>query len=520
MQWTPFEAVFESRITYDEPFWDVDLTVTFCAPSGKRWTVDGFWDGGHTWRVRFAPDELGPWRWETVSSRHDDPGLHNVGGAFVCVPYVGDNPVYRHGTVRVSEDRRYLAWSDGEPFFWLADTAWNGVLRATEENWETYLARRREQAFTVVQFVSTQWRGAQEVLGDERAFEGEAHIQVNPDFFRARDAKVAAINDHGLIAAPVILWALWDSDPGQALPEEDAIRLARYIVARWGAYQVIWFLGGDGNYKGDRAGRWHTIAPAVFGDAPFGEERNRLVTMHPCGQTWVGPEFRGEPWFDFIGYQSGHGSSEEHLRWLVEGPPATAWSKDPPLPVINLEPNYEGHPSYHIDRNFTDHEVRRAAYWSLLVSPTAGVTYGTNPIWVWPSVPEPPEGHERIGPVDPWYTALETPGLRSMTVMRHFFEALDWWALRPAPEVLAAQPGEDDPTRFVAAAKRSDGKVVVIYTPEGGSLALNAGALPDGAVACWFNPRTGAWAEVGSLSEAGGDVQTPDDHDWVLFFRK
>ena len=64
-----------------------------------------------------------------------------------------------------------------------------------------------------------------------------------------------------------------------------------------------------------------------------GRRHDRLVTLHPCGQSWIGEDFRHEPWFDFIGYQSGHGDGDDHLRWLVEGPPARGWSATPPKPA-------------------------------------------------------------------------------------------------------------------------------------------------------------------------------------------
>ena len=40
------------------------------------------------------------------------------------------------------------------------------------------------------------------------------------------DRKVDAINAHGMIAVPVALWAFGPDDPGQALAEVDAVRLA------------------------------------------------------------------------------------------------------------------------------------------------------------------------------------------------------------------------------------------------------------------------------------------------------
>ncbi|MBN1247271.1 MAG: DUF4038 domain-containing protein [Anaerolineae bacterium] len=538
-QWTVIEIAFESAVAYADPFWDVDLEVTFTGPSGQTQVVDAFWDGGNTWRVRFAPEAVGTWTWrsscsdDACTNYRTDSGLHEQVGTFDCGPYDGENPLYQRGVLRVSGDGHFLRWAEGEPFFWLADTAWNGVLRAEDEDWERYLSTRADQGFTVIQFVSTQWRGATEVLGAQRAFTGDSHITLNPGFFQARDAKVATINEHGLVAAPVVLWALWESDPGQALPEEDAIRLARYIVARWGAYHVVWFLGGDGNYTGERAERWRRIGRAVFGEERHhrgdkhhrGDRHSRLVTMHPCGQTWVGQEFRGEPWFDFIGYQSGHGSSEEHLRWLVQGPPASDWATEPVLPVINLEPNYENHPSYHIARRFTDAEVRRAAYWSCLVAPTAGVSYGTNPIWVWAESAEVPEGHDRIGPVAAWTEGLDLPGIHSMTELHAFFEQLPWWTLRPAQEVLAEQPGEEAPEAFIAAARSESDDLVILYAPDNEAVSLVVDRLPPDPVICWFDPHLGKWTDFCSLPDDGdrhhriGVLLTPRRGDWLLVIK-
>ena len=505
------EAILESNRDYDNPFWDVTVQVNFTSPSGKKNSIDAFWDGGRIWRVRFCPDEIGEWQWRSECSDSANTGLHEQQGNFHCVNYEGDNPVYLHGTPKLSDNRRYFVYADGTPFFWLSDTAWNGVLRAKADDWNQYLQTRNEQGFTAIQFVSTQWRGHTKDSHGETAFAGTKRSQLNPQFFQQLDAKVVAINEHGLIAAPVILWALGESDPGQALSEEDAIRVARYIVARWGAYQVIWFLGGDGNYGGERAERWKKIGRAVFGD-----RHDRLVTMHPCGRHWVADEFRHEEWFDFIGYQSGHGDSLDHLRWLVMGSPATDWAKEPLRPIINLEPNYETHISYHSKRRFTDFEVRRAAYWSLLVAPPAGVSFGHNSIWVWPEAPELPEGHERLGTVAPWREGLDTPGIRSMSMLRQFFESITWWRLRPATEMIVQQPGKEEPNRFVAAARTDNGDLAVVYLPEGGVIDLQVESVKRPTVARWFNPRAGEWTTSGTVTKATQIFNAPDKDDWVL----
>lgn len=348
------------------------------------------------------------------------------------------------------------------------------------------------------------------------AFQGTDRITINPAFFQRLDAKIDGINDHGLIAAPVMLWTLTESDPGQILSEEACIRLARYQQARWGAHQVVWFLGGDGRYY-ETGERWRRIGRAVFGD-----RHDRLVTMHPCGQYWPRPEFAGEPWFDFIGYQSGHGDSDEHLRWLVEGPPASDWDVEPRYPIINLEPNYEIHPAYHSDHLFTAYEVRRASYWSLLVSPTAGVTYGHNAIWVWRETTGPAEGHEGIPSVPPWHEGVETDGINSLAIMREgFFNDWPWWQFRPAPDLLTVQPGEDDPRAFVAAARTVDNQFSVLYLPLGGTVNLDLSSMALPVTAHWASvvPNTFETVKAGTIEETQATLTAPDERDWLLSLR-
>ncbi|MBC8462481.1 MAG: DUF4038 domain-containing protein, partial [Deltaproteobacteria bacterium] len=156
---------------------------------------------------------------------------------------------------------------------------------------------------------------------------------------------------------------------------------------------------------------WQRIGRAVFGDNP-----RRLATMHPQGRHWIADEFRHEPWFGFNCYQSGHGFDERDLRWLCkkqpttssygEGPPATDWNKEPHHPNLNFEPNYEGHLPYGAKEPFDAHAVRRAAYWSLLVAPPSGVTYGAHGVWGWHLEERLPIDHLYTGIGTAWYDAI------------------------------------------------------------------------------------------------------------------
>jgi hypothetical protein len=520
-KWERFEQTFESALVYTNPPQQAELRVTFTAPSGEQRAVFGFWDGGQTWRVRFSPDEVGKWSFATTCSDSSNTGLHGQAGNFVCTAARLETRFGQHGPVRVSPNRRYLLHDDGTPFFWLSDTAWNGALLSTPEEWDFYIRERVRQKFTAVQFVTTQWRAAPE--GDREghlAFTGHQPIWIDPAFFRRMDEKIDALNRGGLLAAPVLLWAIGGGsnplvNPGHSLPEDQAIRLARYMVARWQGNDVVWILPGDGDYRGPRAEKWKRIGRAVFG-----EIAHAPTMLHPGGMHWNLPDFQDERWLDLIGYQSGHGDNDATLRWMFAGPPATDWKKNPPRPFLNLEPPYENHLAYHSKQPHSPDAVRRAIYWSLLGAPTAGVSYGGHGVWGWDDGTKPPIDHAGTGIPLSWQKALTMPAAEQMRHAFDFFNAIDFWRLRPAPAVLATQPGEREPRRHLAAARSEDGDLLVVYSPEERAVELKLGGLPPNFVSSWHNPRTGEKAPVVAVvNDQTIQFATPGEGDWLLLLR-
>jgi hypothetical protein len=225
-------------------------------------------------------------------------------------------------------------------------------------------------------------------------------------------------------------------------------------------------------------------------------------------------EFRDCTWLDVFGYQSGHGDRPEAHQWLTGGPPATEWNAAPARPFINLEPAYEDHAGYATGARLQADVVRRALWWSLLIGPTAGVSYGGHGVWGWDDGSGPPTGHPNAGIPRPWREALHLPAAEQLRHIVALFGTIDWWRLRPAARLLARQPGDEDSTHFVAASATPEGDLAVVYAPAGATIELDAGqnAAPP---ARWFNPRDGAWQAAAS---ANGQYAPPDDQDWLLVF--
>ena len=494
--WSAQQLHVNGRIEFDA---GSAKAVEFKSPKGDVVKVLSYWDGGDRWRVRFSPPTPGRWKY-TADKRK---------GSFQVSAYKGANPLYLHGRIGLSENRRYFTHADGTPWFFLSDTGWNAALKSTREEWQRYVADRAQKKFTAIQFVMTQWRAGREDERGQTAFKLEkGKLQINPAFFSRMDEKFDALNERGLAAAPVMLWALASKDresPGISLSAEQAIELGRYMNARYQAHHVLWILGGDGDYSGANAARWKSIGRGVF---PAGSV-HAPVTLHPRGMRSPWPEYVAETWLDFFFYQSGHGSNAAKWKWNATEGMAKDWKLEPARPVIDGEPNYEGHLSYQGGQTISSADVRRAVYYSLLAGPTAGVTYGAHGIWFWSRKAEVPLDHPTTGVALPWDQCLNYPGAQQMRTMRDIFDSMEWWKLRPDRTLLSENAVDEGFTNYVMASRSEDGKFALLYAPASAAISLNVGKFKRAA---WINPKTGQKKEIAIAAK----LSTPGPGDWLL----
>ena len=114
-QWGVFEAEAKGPSS-GNPFVDVRFGARFTL--GHR-TVEaaGFYDGEGVYRVRFSPDAVGHWSYETTGSVKE---LAGQTGSFECVPAKPGN----HGPVGTAH-QFHFQYADGTPYFPFGTTCYS-----------------------------------------------------------------------------------------------------------------------------------------------------------------------------------------------------------------------------------------------------------------------------------------------------------------------------------------------------------------------------------------------------------
>ncbi len=81
-RWERFETTLHRDAAGLDPHREVQLDVSYWRPDGSEACFWGFYDGDHTWKCRFMPDQLGTWHYRAAFS----DGASGQTGVFRCVP--------------------------------------------------------------------------------------------------------------------------------------------------------------------------------------------------------------------------------------------------------------------------------------------------------------------------------------------------------------------------------------------------------------------------------------------------
>ena len=290
--------------------------------------------------------------------------------------------------LKVSDNKRFLVTEDGQPFFWLGDTAWELFHRLNREEADRFLAKRAQQGFNVIQAVAIA-----ELDGhtDPNPYGHLPLVDLDPtrpatkdgpnnDYWDHVDYIVDKANARGLYIGFLPTWGrYWHDKIKEGKPlftAKNAEVYGAWLGRRYKDKGIIWILGGDRGIANDQQ---KEIIRAMARGLRAGDGGAHLMTFHPPGGNGSSTWFHNDDWLDFNMRQNGH-VTEFTGRYQKT---RADYDRIPVKPVLDGEPIYEDHPiSFNPDKlgHSIAADVRRPLYWDVFTG-ACGHTHGNHAVW-------------------------------------------------------------------------------------------------------------------------------------------
>ncbi|MEM9671958.1 MAG: glycoside hydrolase family 140 protein [Bacteroidota bacterium] len=428
--------------------------------------------------------------------------------------WVGPSLNLDHGKLRVSENKRFLVFEDGTPFFWLGDTAWELFHRLSKDEAAMYLENRRAKGFTVIQAVILAELEGLDVPNAEGhlPLEGYDPTKINEAYFLHVDWIIKKAAEKGMFIGLVPTWGDKVTKRHGVGPEIFTVENARIygeiIGKRYRNFSnIIYLMGADRPGSEEKNPIWTAMAEGIKS-----QDKNHLMTFHPNGAHSSSQWFHDADWLDFNMIQTSHGqrSYAAYIRWLIPD-----YERTPIKPVLDGEPRYEHFPvdwDYQTFGWFDDADVRQAAYQSLF-SGAFGHTYGCHDVWQMNAPQHQPTRWARHY----WYDVLNLPGAEDMFHVRKLLESRPFLDRIPFQQIVTNKYMPE--TEYNVATRGDDYVMVYLAAGKEVRLDLDLCGWPR-AKAWWFNCQTGATTLIGDMDATGIRAFTPATrlrgNDWVL----
>lgn len=375
--------------------------------------------------------------------------------------------------LEISANNRTLL-REGEHFFYLADTCWSAFTSIKEEEWLVYLKKRQSQGFNTLQInILPQWdrsHGAFDLLPFQQK-NGCYDFSVWEDRYFERAQTLCRIaQEHGFTLALVVLWSnyvsgTWASelDKGKnILPKENRQQYFEKVIATFDSFDPIYFIGGDTDFPTQATIDTYLEAFDFFEKHSV----NTLKTIHIKGRLQEIPEEIIKH-LDFYLYQSGHNSSFPNMPYVLA---EHFYQLGRQRPIINSEPCYEQMGfARQVYGRFSQRDVRKAAWQSVLSGGCAGITYGAHGIWSWhrDSAVFAEDIGEAFDSPMAWQEALQFPGANDYGFIKQLFDLLHIENLAPCNEQLVK--GDEQ----IRLAKTANDTHYLIYIPSNTTIKLS-----------------------------------------------
>lgn len=325
-KWGRYEVDFKHETTQN-PFTDVELSATFThEQSGKSLTVDGFYDGDNTYRLRFMPMEEGKWNYTTHSNVEKMDG--NTGYIVCTAPKAGT-----HGMVKVGDDQDFI-YGDGTQYYPVGTTSYAWIHSSLERQEQTFKSLE-ESGFNKIRFIVFPNGSVKDEPehypfvrdGKEGAWN---YTCLDTKFFQHLEQCIERLDKIG-VEADVILFSPYDGGRWgfDRMTMDTNLRYLKYVVARLGAYSNVWWsIANEWDLcKKKTLDQWLEMSEYVAKKDPY----HHLLSIHGSTATYINYML---PYYTHASIQD-HGPLYNH-----EG--AATVRNIIPKPIVFDEVCYEG----------------------------------------------------------------------------------------------------------------------------------------------------------------------------------
>lgn len=439
-----------------------------------------------------------------------------------------------HGNIRLSQNKKYLEYDDGTPFFWLADTWWYGMTRRMSfDIFKKLVKKRRKQGFTVIQIVvgiPPETEPFSKNSSNDGGHPFTKDWQINQNYFCEVDKKIKYLVDKDLIPCIVGNWGNHIENTGV----ETMKKFWAEIVKRYVSYPIIFCLTGEADAslvnafpaahlpllfqktllttrniltryaRQKRLQKWDRVANYIKRI----DSRHHLLTVHVQSQQSARQLFHDPGWLDINSFQSGH--SKDRATFMIE---TVLDESKKSRPIINLEPWYEG-----ILNNFGP-QAQRYAFWTCILSGAKGHTYGAHGLW---QMAKNDDDYLNHWGHSNWEKSVQYRGAEQLGIAKKILERFTWWKLSPCFEIVSPHWTRLNPEGPLAA--HIENKYIFIYFPKVGSkdkFLINLEGYAPGILS-WIDPTTMKTIKREQYSNQKlrpAFSRYPKNHDLLLVFQ-
>ena len=562
--WDTLEIVLHAEQDYENPYTDVTVWADVKGPAFQK-RIFGFWNGGNEFVIRTTATVPGQWSYETGASTAD-PGLCRKAGSYLAEPWSEEekkeNPS-RRGIITATPDGHCFQYADGTPYIMVGDTWW--ALASKHYPWtdgeEEHpigpdmtmkdMARvRKAQGYNTVGMIAAfpTWNDDgypnHIELGDEKKTtlrsawtnngcrpwrEGDPPLsakdmsneggrpfftpgpvkgyeevapdldRINPEYFKALDKKIRWLNEQGF----TVFIEVTRRDVGSYFKNfydypMVYTRLIQYIFARYQTANILFSpIHFDCQLNSIDAREYSEAANLyidLYGEPPFG-------TLFGCNsQPHSSINFGGPDEQHWMTFHQLANYREHDYYWHLEDSFYRC-----PLPAINGEPYYSGHPCLYLrdedgeligvkpgeDENSEADQLNcRSAYFGSLVSGAyGGMLAGFKGGW---------SGNTEEACDSKLWESMNYPASKQVQYIVPFLmkDGLKYRELQPDSGILTPnKTGDHMGLRgWAFASATRDRSYILGYAEKDCPKLFVRGLHPyDQYRLTWFDPRTGKW---------------------------